>query len=206
MARVSLVMVVMVPDSGGGETMIAKRIVGLISASCRFGIGCFLLVVVGAMLWWIREHPEPTAQRTMLWKPYPACRIVGWSFVTFFALFALFGLPYAPPPPPSLHDISLAMATLLVSGTLALFSVVWWLVGWLLAHLVIVLHNLWIRCVVTPQELDPREVDFKEMLRAGRGEMDPEKIVERMMRKLHENPKLTIQHFRKSLAPATADQ
>jgi hypothetical protein len=41
-------------------------------------------------------------------------------------------------------------------------------VGWLLAHLVIVLHNIWIRFVVTPQDLDPREVEFKEMSRAGR--------------------------------------
>jgi hypothetical protein len=77
----------------------------------------------------------------MLWRPYPACRIVGWSFVAFFVLVALCGLTYAPPPPPSLRGISLPMATLLVSGILALFSVIWWVVGWLLAHLVIVLHN-----------------------------------------------------------------
>jgi hypothetical protein len=202
MARVSLVMIVTTPDSGWGvKTMIAKRMVELISPSDWFVIGCLLLVVGGAMLWWIREDPEPAAQRTMLWKPYPACRIVGWSFVTLLVLFVLFGLPYAPPPPPSLRDISLPMATLLISGTLALFSVVWWVLGWLLAHLVIVLHNLWIRLVVTPQELDPREVDFKEMLRAGRGEMDPEEIVERMLRKLHENPNLTIQHFARALPP-----
>jgi hypothetical protein len=44
--------------------------------------------------------------------------------------------------------------------------------------LILVLHNLWIKFVVTAQELDPREVNFKEMLRTGRGEMDPEEIVE----------------------------
>jgi len=125
----------------GSEVMIAKQIVGVVSPSLWFGIGC--LLVGSTILWWIREDPEPTAQRIILWKPFPACRIVGWSFVTCFFLFALFGLTYAPPPPPSLRGISLPMATLLVSGILALFSVIWWVVGWLLAHLVIVLHNLW---------------------------------------------------------------
>jgi hypothetical protein len=33
------------------------------------------------------------------------------------------------------------VATLLVSRILALFSVIWWVVGWLLAHLVIVLQG-----------------------------------------------------------------
>jgi len=153
------------------------------------------------MLWWIREDLEPITQSIGLWKPYPACRIVGWSFVTFFVLFALFGLTYAPPPPPPLRGISLTMAALLVSATLALFSVIWWVVGWLLAHLVIVLHNLWIRLVVTPQDLDPREVEFKEMLRAGRGELDPEEIVERMLRRFHRDPHLTVQHFARALPP-----
>jgi hypothetical protein len=87
--------------------MIAWRIVGLISPSLWFGIGCLLLIVGGVMLWWIEEEDESTVQRTMLWRPYPACRIVGWSFVTFFVLFALFGLTYAPPPPPSLRGIPL---------------------------------------------------------------------------------------------------
>jgi len=82
----------------GSAAMIAKRIVELISPSLLFGIGCFLLFVGGVMLWWIEEDFESTVQRT-LWRPYPACRIVGWSFVTFFILFALFGLTYAPPPP-----------------------------------------------------------------------------------------------------------
>jgi hypothetical protein len=184
----------------GVRVMIAKGIAGLISPSYWFGIGCLPLIVGGVMLWWI-EDPEPTAESTTLWKPYPACRIVGWSFVTFFVLFALFGLTYAPPPPPSLRGISLPMATLLVSGILALFSVIWWVVGWLLAHLVIVLHNLWIRFVVTPQDLDRREVEFKEMLRAGRGEMNPEEIVERMLRSFHGDPNLTIQHFARALPP-----
>jgi len=166
-----------------------------------FGIGCLLLIVGGVMLWWIREDLEPITQSIGLWKPYPACRIVGWSFVTFFVLFALFGLTYAPPPPPPLRGISLTMAALLVSATLALFSVIWWVVGWLLAHLVIVLHNLWIRLVVTPQDLDPREVEFKEMLRAGRGELDPKEIVERMLRRFHRDPHLTVQHFARALPP-----
>jgi len=151
--------------------MMARRIVELISPSLLFGIGCLLLFVGGFMLWWIEEDFESTVQRTTLWRPYPACRIVGWSFVTFFILFALFGLTYAPPLPPSLRGIPLHMATLLVSGILALFSVIWWVVGWLLAHLVIVLHNLWIRFVATPRDLDRREVEFKEMLRMGRGVM-----------------------------------
>jgi hypothetical protein len=181
--------------------MIAKRIVELISPSDWFGIGCLLLIVGGVMLWWIREDLEPITQSIGLWKPYPACRIVGWSFVTFFVLFALFGLTYAPPPPPPLRGISLTMAALLVSATLALFSVIWWVVGWLLAHLVIVLHNLWIRLVVTPQDLDPREVEFKEMLRAGRGELDPKEIVERMLRRFHRDPHLTVQHFARALPP-----
>jgi hypothetical protein len=180
--------------------MIANRIVGLISANYWFAIGC-LLLASGVMLWWIREDPEPTAERTMLWNPYPACRIVGWSFVSLFTLFALFGLAYAPPLPPPLRGISLHMATLLVSGTVALFSVIWWVVGWLLAQLVIVLHNLWIRFVVTPQDLDPREVEFKEMLRAKRGEMGPEEIVERMLRRFHEDPDLVIRHFARALPP-----
>jgi hypothetical protein len=179
--------------------VIAKRIVGLISPSFWFGIGC-LFLFGGAMLWSIREAPEPI-RRTMLWKPYPACRIVGWSFVAFFVLFALFGLTYAPPLPPSLRGISLHMATLLVSGTLALFSVIWWVVGWLLAHFVIVLHNLWIRFVVTPQDLNPREVEFKEMLRAAQEVMDPEEIVERMLRRFHGDPNVTIQHFAGALPP-----
>jgi hypothetical protein len=93
------------------------------------------------------------------------------------------------------------MATILVSGTLALFSVIWWVVGWLLAHLVIVLHNLWIRFVAMPQELDPREVEFKEMLRAGRAVMDPDEIIERMRRRFHEDPTLTIRHFARALPP-----
>jgi len=173
--------------------------VGLISPSLWFGIGCLLLIVGGVMLWWIEEDFEPTVQRTMLWRPYPACRIVGWSFVTFFVLFALFGLTYAPPPPPSLRGISLPMATLLVSGILALFSVIWWVVGWLLAHLVIVLHNLWIKFVVTPQDIDSREVEFKEMLRAARGVLDPDEIIERMRRRFHEDPTLTIRHFARAL-------
>jgi hypothetical protein len=173
--------------------MIANRIVGLIGPSYWFGIGCVLLLV-GGMLWWIREDLEPTAQRT-LWKPYPACRIVGWSFLTFFILIALFGLPYAPPPPPSLRGVSLHMATLLVSGTLALFSVVWWVMGWLLAHLVIVPHNLLFRFVVT-QDLDPRE-----MLWAVRREMDPEEIVERMLRRFHGDPDLIIHHYARALPP-----
>jgi len=179
--------------------MIAQRIVGLISPSLWFGIGCLLLIVGGVMLWWIQEDFEPTSQRTMLWRLYPACRIVGWSFVTFFVLFALFGLTYAPPPPPSLRGISLPMATLLVSGILALFSVTWWVVGWLLAHLVIVLHNLWIRFVVTPQDIDPREVEFKEMLRAGRAMMDTDEVIERMRRRFHEDPTLTIRHLARAL-------
>jgi hypothetical protein len=181
--------------------MIAQRIVGPISPSLWFGIGCLLLFVGGVMLCWIEEDFEPTVQRNMLWRPYPACRIVGWSFVAFFVLVALFGLAYAPPPPPSLSGISRPMATLLVSGTLALFSVIWWVVGWLLAHLVIVLHNLWIRFVVTPQELDPREVEFKEMLGAGRAVMDPDEIIERMRRRFHEDPTLTIRHFARALPP-----
>jgi hypothetical protein len=180
--------------------MIANRIVGLISPSFWFGIAC-LLLISGVMLWWIREVPEPTGQRTMLWKPYPSCRIVGWSFVTFFVLFALFGLTYAPPLPPSLRGISLHRATLLVSGTVALFSVIWWVVGWLLAHLVIVLHNLWIRFVVTPQEVDPLEVEFKEMLRAAQKVIDAEEIVERMLQRFHGDPNLTIQHFARALPP-----
>jgi hypothetical protein len=93
------------------------------------------------------------------------------------------------------------MATLLVSGTLALFSVIWWVVGWLLAHLVVVLHNLWIRLVVMPQEIDPREVEFKEMLRAARAVMDPDEIIERMRRRFHEDPTLTIRHFARALPP-----
>jgi hypothetical protein len=119
-----------------------------------------------------------------------------WSFVTFFVLFALFGLTYAPPPP-SLRGISLHIATILVSGTLALFSVIWWVVGWLLAHL----HNLWIRFVAMPQELDPREVEFKEILRAGRAVMDRDEIIERMRRRFHEDPTLTIRHFARALPP-----
>jgi hypothetical protein len=181
--------------------MIAKPIVGLISPSLLFGIGCLLLIVGGVMLWWIEEGFESTVQRTMLWRPYPACRIVGWSFVTFFILFALSGLTYAPLPLPSLRGISLPMATLLISGALALFSVIWWVVGWLLAHLVIVLHNLWIRFVVTPQELDPREVEFKEILRAARKAMDAEELVERMLRRAHGDPNLTIQRFARALPP-----
>ena len=181
--------------------MIAKPIVGLISPSLWFGIGCLLLIVGGVMLWWIEEDFEPTVQRTMLWRPYPACRIVGWSFVTFFVLFALSGLTYAPLPPPSLRGISLPMATLLVSGTLALLSVIWWLVGWLLAHLVIVVHNLWISFVATPQDLYPREVEFKEMLRAARKAIDAEELVERMLRRAHGDPNLTIQHFARALPP-----
>jgi hypothetical protein len=181
--------------------MIAKRIVELISPSLLFGIGCLLLFVGGVMLWWIEEDFEPTGQWTMLWRPYPACRIVGWSFVTFFVLFALSGLTYAPLPPPSLRGISLPMATLLASGTLALFSVVWWVVGWLLAHLVIVLHNLWIRFVVMPEDLDPGEVEFKEMLRAVRKAMHAEELVERMLRRAHGDPNLTIQHFARALPP-----
>jgi len=181
--------------------MIAKPIVGLISPSLWFGIGCLLLIVGGVMLWWIEEDFESTVQRTMLWRPYPACRIVGWSFVTFFVLFALSGLTYAPLPLPSLRGISLPMATLLVSGALALFSVIWWVVGWLLAHLVIVLHNLWIRFVVTPQDLDPREVEFKEMLRAARKAMDAEELIERMLRRAHGDPNLTIRHFARALPP-----
>ena len=180
--------------------MIAKRIVELISPSLLFGIGCFLLFVGGVMLWWIEEDFESTVQRT-LWRPYPACRIVGWSFVRFFILFALFGLTYAPLPPPSLRGISLPMATLLVSGTLALFSVIWWVVGWLVAHLVIVLHNLWIRFVVMPQDLDPREVEFKEMLRAARKAMDAEELVERMLRRAYGDPNLAIQHVARALPP-----
>jgi hypothetical protein len=181
--------------------MIAKRIAELISPSLLFGIGCLLLFVGGIMLWWVEEDFESTVRRTMLWRPYPACRIVGWSFVTFFILFALVGLTYAPPPPPSLRGISLPVATLLVSGILALFSVIWWVVGWLLAHLVIVLHNLWIRFVVTPQDIDPREVEFKEMLRAGRAVMDPDEVIERMLRRFHEDPTLTIRHFARALPP-----
>jgi hypothetical protein len=184
-----------------GEAMIAKRIVGLLSPSLWFGIGCLLLIVGGVILWWIQEDFEPTVQRNMLWRPYPACRIVGWSFVTFFVLFALFGLTYTPPPPPSLRGIPLDIATLLVSGILALLSVIWWVVGWLLAHLVIVLHNLWIRFIVTPQDIDPREVEFREMLRAGRGAMDPDEIIERMRRRFHEDPTLTIRHFARALPP-----
>jgi hypothetical protein len=69
--------------------------VGLISPSLWFGISCLLLIVGGVILWWIQEEFEPTVQRNMLWRPYPACRIVGWSFVTFFILFALFGLTNA---------------------------------------------------------------------------------------------------------------
>ena len=184
-----------------GEAMIAKRIAELISPSLLFGIGCLLLFVGGIMLWWIEEDFESTVQRTMLWRPYPACRIVGWSFVTFFVLFALFGLTYAPPPPPPLRGIPLDKATLLVSGILALLSVIWWVVGWLLAHLVIVLHNLWIRFVVTPQDLDPREVEFKEMLRAARKAMDAEELVERMLRRAYRDPNLTIQHFARALPP-----
>jgi len=179
--------------------MIAKRIVELLSPSFWFGIGC-LFLFGGAMLWWIREAPEPI-QRTMLWKPYPACRIVGWSFVAFFVLSALFGLTYAPSLPPSLRGISLHMATLLVSGTLALFSVIWWVVGWLLAHLIIVLRNLWIRFIVLPQDLDTNEVEFKEMLRAAQEVLDPEEIVERMLRKFHGDPNLTIKHFARALPP-----
>jgi hypothetical protein len=179
--------------------MIAKQIVGLISPSLWFGIGC--LLVGSTIVWWIREDSEPTAQRMILWKPFPACRIVGWSFVTCFFLFALFGLTCAPPPPPSLRSISLYIATLLVSGTLALFAVIWWVVGWLLAHLVIVLHNLWIKFVVTPQELDPLEVEFKEMLRAAQEAMDAEEIVERTLRRFHGDPNLTIQHFARALPP-----
>ena len=178
--------------------MIARRIVGLINPSLWFGIGCLLLIVGGVMLWWIQEDFKPTIQRTMLWRLYPACRIVGWSFVTFFVLFALFGLTYAPPPPPSLRGISLPMATLLVSGTLAFFSVICWVVGWLLAHLVIVLHNLWIRFVATPRDPDPREVEFKEMLRAGWEVMDPDEIIERMRRRFHED---AIRHFARALPP-----
>ena len=179
--------------------MIAKPIVGLISPSLWFGIGCLLLIVGGVMLWWIREDLEPITQIIGLWKPYPACRVVGWSFVTFFVLFALSGLTYAPLPPPSLRGISLPMATLLVSGALALFSVIWWVVGWLLAHLVIVVHNLWISFVATPQDLYPREVEFKEMLRAARKAMHAEELVERMLRR-NGDPNLTIQHK----SPATA--
>ena len=182
----------------GREGMIAKRIVGLLSPSLWFGIGCLLLMVGGVMLWCMQEDFEPAIQRTMLWRLYPACRIVGWSFVTFFVLFALFGLTYAPPPPPSLRGISLPMATLLVSGILALFSVTWWVVGWLLGHLVIVLHNLWIRFVVTPPDIDPREVEFKEMLRAGRAVMDPDEVIERMRRRFHED---AIRHFARALPP-----
>jgi hypothetical protein len=178
--------------------MIAQRIVGLISPSLWFGIGCLLLMVGGVMLWCMQEDFEPAIQRTMLWRLYPACRIVGWSFVTFFVLFALFGLTYAPPPPPSLRGISLPMATLLVSGTLAFFSVICWVVGWLLAHLVIVLHNLWIRFVATPRDPDPREVEFKEMLRAGWEVMDPDEIIERMRRRFHED---AIRHFARALPP-----
>ena len=181
-----------------GEAMMARRIVELISPSLLFGIGCLLLFVGGFMLWWIEEDFESTVQRTMLWRPYPACRIVGWSFVTFFILFALFGLTYAPPLPPSLRGIPLHMATLLVSGILALFSVIWWVVGWLLAHLVIVLHNLWIRFVATPRDLDRREVEFKEMLRARWGVMDPDEIIERMRRRFHED---AIRHFARALPP-----
>jgi hypothetical protein len=102
---------------------------------------------------------------------------------------------------PPLRGIPLDMATLLVSGILALFSVIWWVVGWLLAHLVIVLHNLWIRFIVTPQDIDPREVEFREMLRAGRGAMDPDEIIERMRRRFHEDPTLTIRHFARALPP-----
>jgi hypothetical protein len=181
--------------------MIAKQIVGLISPSFWFGIGCLLLLVGSAILSWIREDPEPTSRRMILWKPFPACRIVGWSFVAFFVLFALFGLTYAPPPPPSLRSISLHIATLLVSGALALFAVIWWVVGWSLAHLVIVLHNLWIRFVVTPHELDPLEVEFKEMLRAAQEVMDAEEMVERALRRFHGDPNLTIQHFARALPP-----
>jgi hypothetical protein len=187
--------------------MIAKPIVGLISPNLWFGIGCLLLIVGGVMLWWIEEDFESTVPRTMLWRPHPACRIVGWSFVTFFILFALFGLTYTPPPPPSLRGISRPMATLLVSAILALFSVIWWVVGWLLAHLVIVLHSLWTRLVVTPQDIDPREVEFKEMLRAGRAVMDPDEIIERIPRRFHEDPTLTIRHFARALPPpAAADE
>jgi hypothetical protein len=178
--------------------MIAKRIVELINPSLLFGIGCLLLVVGGVMLWWTEDNFESTVQWTMLWRPYPACRIVGWSFVTFFVICALFGLTYAPPPPPSLRGISLPMATLLVSGTLALFSVICWVVGWLLAHLVIVLHNLWIRFVATPWDLDPREVEFKEMLRARWELMDPDEIIGRMRRRFHED---AIRHFARALPP-----
>jgi hypothetical protein len=84
---------------------------------------------------------------------------------------------------------------------LALFAVIWWVVGWLLAHLVIVLHNLWIRFVVTPQELDPLEVEFKEMLRAAQEVMDAEELVERTLRRFHGDPNLTIQHFARALPP-----
>jgi hypothetical protein len=71
----------------------------------------------------------------------------------------------------------------------------------LLAHLVIVLHNLWIRFVVTPQEVDLLEVEFKEMLRAAQKVMDAEEIVERMLRRFHGDPNLTIQHFARALPP-----
>jgi len=67
-------------------------------------------------------------------------------------------------------------------------------VGWLLAHLVIVLHNLWIRFVVTPHDLDPREVEFKEK------PMHAEELVERMLRR-NGDPNLTIQHFARALPP-----
>ena len=79
-------------------------------------------------------------------------------------------------------------------------SVIWWVVGWLLAHLVIVLHNLWIRFVVTPHDLDPREVEFKEMLRTARKAMHAEELVERMLRR-NGDPNLTIQHFARALPP-----
>jgi hypothetical protein len=107
--------------------------------------------------------------------------------VAFFVLVVLLGLTYAPPPLPSLRGMSLHMAALLVSGTLALSSVIWWIMGWLLAHLVIALHNLWIRFVVALQKLDPLEAEIKEMLRRGR-ETDMEEIVEQRLRRFHRGP------------------
>ena len=71
-------------------------------------------------------------------------------------------------------------------------------VGWLMAHLVIVLHNLWIRFVATPRDPDPRAVEFKEMLRAGWEVMDPDEIIERMRRRFHED---AIRHFARALPP-----
>jgi hypothetical protein len=52
-----------------------------------------------------------------------------------------------------------------------------------------------------PEDLDPGEVEFKEMLRAVRKAMHAEELVERMLRRAHGDPNLTIQHFARALPP-----